>query len=159
MTPNFLTQKFFDQNYFDPKILFDPKNFFDQIFFLTQKYFLTQKFFDPRTFLTQKCFWPKTFFDPKLFLTQNFFWPKLFLTKNFIWTKIFWTKIFLDQNLKKKNHYFWQKFLDYIYNYKDSLTSNQMGFDIIEINLLIYLKIFWSKKLFCPSNFFTHKFS
>ena len=31
-------------------------------------------------------------------------------------------------------------FFDYIFNYKNSLTTNQMGFDTIEINLVIFTK-------------------
>jgi len=55
----------------------------------------------------------------KFFFTQNFFYPKFFLTQ----------KIFLTKKC-------WPKFLDYIFNYKNSLTTNQMGFDTIEINLV-----------------------
>ena len=32
--------------------------------------------------------------------------------------------------------------MDYIFNYKNSLTTNQMGFDTIEINLVMYINGF-----------------
>ena len=73
---------------------------------------------------------PKFFFDP------NNFWPKTIL-----WPKNFFLKLFLTQIWK--NYFFLTKkflptFFDYIFNYKNSLTSNQMGFDTIEINLVMY---------------------
>ena len=33
------------------------------------------------------------------------------------------------------------KFLDYIFNFKNSLSINQMGFDTIEINLVLFFFI------------------
>ena len=58
--------------------------------------------------MTQKFFWPKNYFDQKFFLL------KIFRIPNFFGPKIF----------------------NYIFNYKNSLTTNQMGFDTIEINLV-----------------------
>ena len=89
---------------------------------------MTQKIYWPKNFLTQKFFWPKNFFDPKSYLTeiffnQHFFWSKLQQNNYYLWLRFF------DQN-------FWTTFL----TTKKFLTTNQMGFDTIEINLVV---VYW----------------
>ena len=61
-----------------------------------------------------------------LFLPENFF-DHQFLHQIFFGQIIFWSKIILD-------NVFWPKFLDY----QNSVTTNQIGFDTIEINLVKY---------------------
>ena len=103
-----------------------PKKFFDQ------KCFLTQIFFDPKNFLPKILFDPpKKIFYPKIFLNQIIFLLKTFYNSNFFSTQFF----------KNKKYHFlqvWPKYLDYIFNYKNSLTTNLMGFDTIEINLVLF---------------------
>ena len=99
--------------------------------------FPNQNIFSPKIFLAPNIFWPNNFLTKKNFMTKNFFWPKYFFN-----SKIFCLKIFFEPNLKNKLLFltkkFWPKFFDYIFNYKNYLTKNQMSFDTIEINLVCF---------------------
>ena len=75
---------------------------------------MTKNFFDPNIFSTQKFFDPKIFFDHKIFLSNFYFEPNL-KDKSLILTKILGLHFQLQ---KESNH-------------------NLMGFDTIEINLVI----------------------
>ena len=129
----FLTQKFFDWNFFWSKNFFDlkkisltQKNFYPRNFIPPN--FFDIKFFYPKFFWLKNFSYTKDFFYPKMFLTQNFFWPSISSQHSF-WQIIFSPKIIFDQ-------LFLIKIFDYIFNNQNNLTSNEMDFDTIKINLV-----------------------
>ena len=93
---------------------------------MNQKIFLTKIFFWP-----QKVFDPTTCFYPKIFVTPKFFDQKYFLTQFFKKNYYFWPSYLAK--------IFWPKFFDYIFNCKNNLPTNQLGFDTIEINLVCFI--------------------
>ena len=118
--------------------------------------------FAPQIFVTQSYFGPK-FFNLN-FLDHNFLGPIFFLTQKFLGPNFFLPKIVLDQTLLDLKVFGHWLFLDQNFFVPDffltktttiitTTTRTLMGFDTIEINLVVSINIFdrmkfwvWSKK-------------
>ena len=150
------------QNFFWPTNFFEPKPFFDPKFFLTKKFFdlkiFWPKFFYPKILLCN-FFLQQVFFDQNIFLTKRIFWLQYLFTQFFFVPKIytgkllttinFFTTFFGQITFGPKNifdNFFLTKFFWLNFQHRNSSTTNQMGFDTIDIKLVMLHLL---TKLFC----------